>query len=39
MLGIETAGRKIVQYIEQNPVTACWVERAEDWRWSSAFRG
>jgi REP element-mobilizing transposase RayT len=27
---------KIVQYIEQNPVTAGLVERAEDWRWSSA---
>jgi putative transposase len=30
---------KIVQYIEQNPVTAGLVERAEDWRWSSAFGG
>jgi REP element-mobilizing transposase RayT len=29
---------KIVQYIEQNPVTAGLVERPEDWRWSSAFR-
>jgi putative transposase len=28
---------KIVQYIEQNPVAAGLVERAEDWRWSSAF--
>jgi REP element-mobilizing transposase RayT len=28
---------KIVQYIEQNPVTAGLVERPEDWRWSSAF--
>jgi putative transposase len=28
---------KIIQYIEQNPVTAGLVERAEDWRWSSAF--
>ena len=28
---------KIVRYIEQNPVTAGLVERAEDWRWSSAF--
>ena len=30
---------KLVQYIEQNPVTAGLVERAEDWRWSSAFGG
>jgi REP element-mobilizing transposase RayT len=30
---------KIVQYIEQNPVTAGLVERPEDWRWSSAFGG
>jgi putative transposase len=28
---------KLVQYIEQNPVAAGLVERAEDWRWSSAF--
>jgi putative transposase len=28
---------KIVQYIKQNPVAAGLVERAEDWRWSSAF--
>jgi REP element-mobilizing transposase RayT len=28
---------KIVQYIEQNPVTAGLAERPEDWRWSSAF--
>jgi len=28
---------KIIQYIEQNPVTAGFVERPEDWRWSSAF--
>jgi REP element-mobilizing transposase RayT len=28
---------KIVRYIEQNPVTATLVEKAEDWRWSSAF--
>jgi putative transposase len=30
---------KIVHYIEQNPVTAGLVERAQDWRWSSAFGG
>jgi len=30
---------KIVQYIELNPVAAGLVERAEDWRWSSAFGG
>ena len=28
---------KIVRYIEQNPVTAGLVNRAEGWRWSSAF--
>ena len=28
---------KIVRYIEQNPVAAGLVSRAEDWRWSSAF--
>jgi hypothetical protein len=30
---------RIVRYIEQNPVAAGLVERAEEWRWSSAFRG
>lgn len=29
--------RKIVQYIQDNPVMAGLVKRAEDWRWSSAF--
>jgi REP element-mobilizing transposase RayT len=29
---------KIVRYIEENPVAAGLVERAENWRWSSAFR-
>jgi REP element-mobilizing transposase RayT len=28
---------KILQYIENNPVTAGLVERPEDYRWSSAF--
>jgi putative transposase len=28
---------RIVDYIEENPVTAGLVEKAEDWRWSSAF--
>jgi REP-associated tyrosine transposase len=28
---------KIVRYIEENPVRAGLVTRAEDWRWSSAF--
>ena len=26
-------------YIERNPVSAGLVERAEDWQWSSAWRG
>jgi putative transposase len=30
---------KIVRYIEENPVAAGLVKRAEDWRWSSAFDG
>jgi putative transposase len=30
---------KLIQYIEQNPVAAGLAERAEDWRWSSAFGG
>ena len=34
--GAEEMG-KIVCYIEQNPVVAGLVGRAEDWRWSSAF--
>lgn len=29
---------KIVRYIADNPVMAGLVKRAEDWRWSSAFR-
>lgn len=29
---------KIVRYIERNPVKAGLVERAEEWRWSSAFK-
>jgi putative transposase len=29
---------KIVRYIEENPVAAGLVERAENWQWSSAFR-
>lgn len=29
--------KKIVRYIEDNPVRAGLVNRAEDWRWSSAF--
>jgi len=28
---------RIVRYIEENPVVAGLVGRAEDWRWSSAF--
>ena len=28
---------KIVRYIEENPMSAGLVERAESWRWSSAF--
>jgi REP element-mobilizing transposase RayT len=28
---------KIVRYVEQNPVAAGLVSRAEGWRWSSAF--
>jgi putative transposase len=28
---------KIVRYIEENPVAAGLVERASEWRWSSAF--
>ncbi len=28
---------KIVRYIEHNPVAAGIVEKADDWRWSSAF--
>ena len=28
---------KIVRYVEENPVAAGLVKRAEDWRWSSAF--
>jgi putative transposase len=34
--GPKAMGR-IVHYIEENPVTAGLVERADDWRWSSAF--
>ena len=29
---------KIIAYIEENPVKAGIVERAEDYRWSSAFK-
>jgi REP element-mobilizing transposase RayT len=28
----------IARYIEEDPVAAGLVKRAEDWRWSSAFR-
>ena len=28
---------KIIAYIEENPVSAGLVQRAEDYRWSSAF--
>ena len=28
-----------VRYIEENPVKAGLVTQAEDWRWSSAWRG
>jgi len=28
---------KIIRYIEQNPVAAGLVKKAEEWRWSSAF--
>ncbi len=31
-------GEKICRYIENNPVKAGYVGRAEDWRWSSAAR-
>jgi putative transposase len=30
---------RIARYIEENPVTAGLVEKAEDFRWSSAFSG
>ncbi|MBK9140781.1 MAG: transposase [Verrucomicrobia bacterium] len=30
---------RIARYIRNNPVTARLCERAEDWRWSSAWRG
>ena len=29
--------KKIVTYIEENPLAAGLAERVEDWRWSSAF--
>jgi putative transposase len=29
--------KKMVEYIEENPLAAGLVERVEDWRWSSAF--
>ena len=28
-----------LRYVEQNPVNARYVERAEDWPWSSAWHG
>jgi putative transposase len=34
--GSKAMGR-IAHYIEENPVTAGLVDKAEDWRWSSAF--
>jgi len=30
---------RVVEYIQMNPVKAGLVEKAEEWRWGSAFRG